>query len=64
MENTLFNIEYIFNLNYHMILTSILNRKNCFVIIKNDKLIIINLKNDAIFMIEIIQSGTKKNFMF
>ena len=60
MKNTLFNVEYAFNLNYHMILTSILDRKNCFIIIKNDKLIIIDLKNDAIFMIEIIQSETKK----
>ena len=54
MKNTLFNIEYIFDLNYHTILTSILDRQNCFVIIKNDKLIIIDLNNNVIFIIEII----------
>ena len=54
IKNTLFNFEYAFDLNYHMISTNILNRKNCFVITKNDKLIIIDLKNDAIFMIKII----------
>ena len=62
MKNTLFNVEYAFNLNYHMISTNILNRKDCFVIIKNDKLIIIDLKNDAIFIIKIIQSKMKKKF--
>ena len=62
MKNTLFNVEYVFDLNYHMISTSILNRKNCFVITKNDKLIIIDLKDDAIFMIEINQSEMKGNF--
>ena len=62
MKNTLFNVEYAFDLNYHMISTNILNRKDCFVITKNDKLIIIDLKNDAIFIIEIIQSETKRNF--
>ena len=64
VKNTLFNDKYAFDLNYHMISTNILDRKNCFVIIKNDKLIIIDLKNDAIFMIEIIQLKTKKKFMF
>ena len=64
MKNTLFNVEYAFDLNYHMILTNILNRKNCSVIIKNNRLIIIDLKNNAIFIIKIIQSETKKNFMF
>ena len=62
MKNTLFNVKYVFDLNYHIISANILNRKNCFVIIKNNKLIIIDLKNDVIFMIEIIQSKTKKKF--
>ena len=64
MKNILFNVKYAFNLNYHMISTNILNRKNYFVIIKNDKLIIIDLKTDVIFIIEIIQSKTKKKFIF
>ena len=64
LKNTLFNIKYAFDLNYHMISTNILNRKNCFVITKNGKLIVIDLKNDVIFMTKIIQSKTKKNFMF
>ena len=62
MKNTLFNVEYASDLNYHMISTNILNRKDCSVTTKNDKLIVIDLKNDVIFMIEIIQSETKKNF--
>ena len=62
MKNTLINVEYVLDLNYHMIFTSMLNRKNCFISTKNDKLIIIDLKNDTIFMIKIIQSETKKNF--
>ena len=61
MKNTLINVEYALDLNYHMIFTNMLNRKNCFIFTRNDKLIIIDLKNDIIFMTEIIQSETKKN---
>lgn len=61
MENTLNNVEYALDLDYHMISTNILNLKRCSIFIKDDKLIIIDLKNDTMFMTETIQSEAKGN---
>lgn len=61
MENIITDVEYAPDLNYHMISIDILDRKGCFITIRDERLIIIDLKDDIIFMIGTIQSEIKKN---
>ena len=64
VKNIITDVEYAPDLDYHMISTDILNRKDCFITTRGGRLTVIDLKNDTIFMTEIIQSKAKKNFYY
>ena len=61
VENILTDVEYAFELNYHMISTNILDRKGCFITSRGGRLIITDLEDDTIFMTESIQSEAEGN---
>lgn len=64
IKNTLIDVKYAPDLNYHMISTNILNRKNCSLTTKDEKLTIIDLEDNIIFMTGTIQPKAKGNFYF
>lgn len=61
VENTLNDVEYAPDLDYHMISTGLLDRKGCSLTIRKGKLTITDLEDNAIFMTGTIQPELEGN---
>ena len=60
--NTIIDVKYVSNIQYNLIATNLLCRKNC-KIIHDDKIyIFIDVNTNDIFLIDIIQNFKQKNF--
>lgn len=64
VENTITDVEYAPDLDYHMISTGILDRKGCFIATRSGRLTIVDLEDDTIFMTRTIQSEAEGNSYF
>ena len=61
VENTITDVEYAPDLDYHMISTDILDRKGCSITTRGGRLTVIDLEDDTIFMTETIQPKAEGN---
>ena len=56
------DVKYVFEFKYNFIFINFFENKNCEIVTKRDRIIIINFDDDHIFMIETCQHVFEKNF--
>ena len=60
--NTIIDVKYVSNIQYNLIATNLLYRKNCKIIHDDEIYIFIDVNTNDIFLIDIIQNFKQKNF--
>ena len=62
ITNIVIDVEYVSKLKYNLIFIDFLESKNCEIIAKQDRMIVIDFDNDHIFMIDTRQHTFEENF--
>ena len=63
ITNIVIDVEYVLELEYNLISIDLLESKNCEIVAKQDRMIVIDLDDDHIFMIETRQHVFEKKLL-